>query len=98
MTLVSSGTKIAALCDIHGNLPALEAVLADVRSEGVDQVIVGGDVIPGRCPAARVSGRNPLGGGRGVGRAGSSDLVVASDPACRSAVRQDPVLSRVAAQ
>jgi putative phosphoesterase len=39
--------KIAALYDIHGNLPALEAVLADVRSADVDQVIVGGDVIPG---------------------------------------------------
>jgi putative phosphoesterase len=43
--------KIAALYDIHGNLPALEAVLADVRSEGVDEVIVGGDVIPGPMPS-----------------------------------------------
>lgn len=39
--------KIAALYDIHGNLPALEAVLADVEGEAPDLVVVGGDVIPG---------------------------------------------------
>jgi predicted phosphodiesterase len=38
---------VAALYDIHGNLPALEAVLHDIRESGVDQIIVGGDVVPG---------------------------------------------------
>jgi predicted phosphodiesterase len=42
--------RIAALYDIHGNLPALEAVLEDVRNVGVDQVVVGGDVLPGPMP------------------------------------------------
>ena len=42
--------RIAALYDIHGNLPALEAVLEEVRQEGVDQVVVGGDVVPGPMP------------------------------------------------
>ena len=42
--------RVAALYDIHGNLPALEAVLADVRKERVDQIIVGGDVLPGPMP------------------------------------------------
>jgi putative phosphoesterase len=42
--------KIAALYDIHGNLPALEAVLNDVRAEGVDHVVIGGDVLPGPMP------------------------------------------------
>jgi predicted phosphodiesterase len=42
--------RVAALYDIHGNLPALEAVLEEVRSAGVDQIIVGGDVIPGPMP------------------------------------------------
>ena len=42
--------RVAALYDIHGNLPALEAVLADVRRIGVDQIIVGGDVLPGPMP------------------------------------------------
>ena len=38
--------RVAALYDIHGNLPALEAVLAEVRHSAVELVIVGGDVIP----------------------------------------------------
>jgi predicted phosphodiesterase len=42
--------RLAALYDIHGNLPALEAVLRDVRREGVDQLIIGGDVLPGPMP------------------------------------------------
>jgi predicted phosphodiesterase len=39
--------RVAALYDIHGNLPALEVVLDEVRRAGVDQVVVGGDVLPG---------------------------------------------------
>ena len=42
--------RIAALYDIHANLPALEAVLEDVRHAGVDQVVIGGDVVPGPMP------------------------------------------------
>lgn len=42
--------RIAALYDIHGNLPALEAVLEEIRLAQVDQVVVGGDVIPGPMP------------------------------------------------
>jgi putative phosphoesterase len=39
--------KIAALYDIHGNLPALEAVLKEIDGEGVDVIVVGGDIVPG---------------------------------------------------
>ena len=39
--------RVAALNDIHGNLPALEAVLADVAREGVDVIVCGGDVVGG---------------------------------------------------
>src|SRR5215467_6965036 len=39
--------RVAVLCDIHGNLPALNAVLHDVRDARVDRVVVGGDVVPG---------------------------------------------------
>jgi predicted phosphodiesterase len=39
--------RVAALYDIHGNLPALNAVLHDVRHARVDRVVVGGDVFPG---------------------------------------------------
>jgi putative phosphoesterase len=42
--------RVAALYDIHGNLPALEAVLAEVRRAEVDLVVVGGDVLPGPMP------------------------------------------------
>ena len=39
--------RIAVLNDIHGNLPALEAVLAEVDA---DLVVVGGDVAAGPMP------------------------------------------------
>lgn len=39
--------RVAVLNDIHGNLPALEAVLDEVRNARVDRVVVGGDVFPG---------------------------------------------------
>jgi putative phosphoesterase len=42
--------RIAALYDIHGNLPALEAVLTDVDAAGVDHVLVGGDLVAGPFP------------------------------------------------
>jgi predicted phosphodiesterase len=47
--------RIAALYDIHGNLPALEAVLAEVRTAGVDRIVVGGDVVPGPMPCETVN-------------------------------------------
>jgi predicted phosphodiesterase len=39
--------RVAVLNDIHGNLPALNAVLHEVREARVDRVVVGGDVVPG---------------------------------------------------
>jgi predicted phosphodiesterase len=42
--------RVAALYDIHGNLTALEAVLAEIRQADVDHVVVGGDVLPGPMP------------------------------------------------
>ncbi|MBC7362620.1 MAG: metallophosphoesterase family protein [Candidatus Aminicenantes bacterium] len=37
--------KVAVFSDIHGNIGALEAVLADIKKRGVDMVFCGGDLI-----------------------------------------------------
>jgi putative phosphoesterase len=37
--------KIAALSDVHGNLPALEAILADCKKQGADQIWYLGDFV-----------------------------------------------------
>ncbi|MFC6590670.1 metallophosphoesterase family protein [Deinococcus lacus] len=37
--------RLAVIADIHGNLDALRAVLADIRSQGADQILVNGDVV-----------------------------------------------------
>ena len=39
--------RVAALYDIHGNLPALEAVLQELGQSDIDQIVVGGDVVLG---------------------------------------------------
>jgi predicted phosphodiesterase len=39
--------RIAVLADIHGNLPALRAVLAEVDAEAPDALVIGGDVVAG---------------------------------------------------
>lgn len=42
--------RVAALYDIHGNLRALEAVLAEVEAFAPDRILVGGDVALGPMP------------------------------------------------
>ena len=39
--------RLAILSDVHGNLPALEAVLADLQPHDVDGIIVAGDLVGG---------------------------------------------------
>ena len=46
--------RLAALYDVHGNLPALEAVLAEVEREGVDTIVFGGDIAAGPFPRQTV--------------------------------------------
>lgn len=41
--------RIAVLADIHGNMPALDAVIDHIERAGVDEVIVAGDLV-GRGP------------------------------------------------
>jgi putative phosphoesterase len=47
---VSAARGVAALYDIHGNLPALDAVLAELRRDPPEAVVVGGDVAAGPMP------------------------------------------------
>jgi diadenosine tetraphosphatase ApaH/serine/threonine PP2A family protein phosphatase len=52
---------LAVLYDIHGNLPALEAVLADVRSVGAERFMLGGDyALFGPFPAETVAALDSL--------------------------------------
>ena len=44
MAVIAAITNDLAALDIHGNLPALEAVLREVRTAAADVIVVGGDV------------------------------------------------------
>jgi diadenosine tetraphosphatase ApaH/serine/threonine PP2A family protein phosphatase len=50
---------IAALYDVHGNLPALEAVLSELGER--DPIFVGGDVVAGPWPAEALERLRALG-------------------------------------
>jgi predicted phosphodiesterase len=43
--------RVAVLADIHGNLPALDAVLDDIDVAGVDIIVLNGDIATGPMPA-----------------------------------------------
>lgn len=54
--------RIAVISDIHGNLPALEAVLADIEREGADSMVCLGDLaFKGPMPSECVSRIRALG-------------------------------------
>src|SRR3954452_20011809 len=76
--------RIATLCDIHGNLPALEAVLAEVELLDVDAIVVGGDVVPGPFMAETVDRLRALGDrARFVMGNGDREVVEAFDAGVR---------------
>jgi predicted phosphodiesterase len=54
--------RVAALYDVHGNLPALDAVLADVDRAGVEEIVWGGDVVPGPMPVDTLARLRERGG------------------------------------
>jgi len=53
--------KVAALYDVHGNLPALEAALAGVERDNVDLVVFGGDLFWGAWPSETLELARSLG-------------------------------------
>jgi putative phosphoesterase len=66
--------RVAAISDIHGNLPALEAVLEEIERERVDSVVVVGDTIIGPSPVEVFDAVAGLGGH--VVRGNAEDEVV----------------------
>jgi diadenosine tetraphosphatase ApaH/serine/threonine PP2A family protein phosphatase len=53
---------LAVLYDIHGNLPALQAVVADARTHGAERFVLGGDYAAfGPWPAETVAELDELG-------------------------------------
>jgi Icc-related predicted phosphoesterase len=53
--------RVAALYDIHGNLPALQAALTDVARESIETVVIGGDVAAGPLPRETIDQLMALG-------------------------------------
>jgi len=88
---------VAALYDIHGNLPALQAVLGDAARSDAEAIVVGGDVAAGPLPAATIDQLMALGERARFVRgnadrevveaydAGLRDPIAEADPARRAA-------------
>ena len=72
--------RVACLFDIHGNLPALEAVLAEPDVAGADVVLSGGDAVSGPFPRETADALRGL-GPRLVAIVGNSerDVLAAED-------------------
>jgi 3',5'-cyclic AMP phosphodiesterase CpdA len=91
--------RIAVVSDIHGNLTALEAVIADVRQAAPDLVLHGGDLADGGSSPCAVVDRIRELGWRGVAGNGEEMLY---DPAslasfaARSPQRLQPLFAAVA--
>ena len=49
--------RLAAVSDVHGNLPALDAVLADIAAQGVDGIVNLGDLLSGPLWGAATADR-----------------------------------------
>src|SRR5260370_35988301 len=45
--------RFAAIADVHGNYLALEAVVADIRAQGIDDIVNLGDMASGPLDARR---------------------------------------------
>ena len=94
---------LALLYDIHGNLPALEAVLKDARAAGADRFILGGDyALFGAWPAETVAALDNLEAAdwiRGNGErwtaapadAPDDEVVQGAIAACREALGEEAV-------
>ncbi len=72
--------KIATLYDIHGNLPALDAVLTELEGVQPDLIVIGGDVAPGPMPRQTLERLRQLGNrARFIRGNGERDVIGAFD-------------------
>jgi len=69
--------RVAALYDIHGNLPALEAVLEEVDADTT--IVVGGDVVGGPFGGETLEALRAL-GGRAVWLRGNTERELVEQP------------------
>jgi len=69
---------VAALADIHGNIHALDAVLADPRCAAADEIVVLGDVVAGTFPVECLDRLTALGDRVRILR-GNADRIVLED-------------------
>jgi putative phosphoesterase len=69
---------VAALADIHGNIHALDAVLADPRCASADEIVVLGDVVAGTFPVECLDRLDSLGHRVRILR-GNADRIVLED-------------------
>ncbi len=74
-----NGLRVATVADIHGNLMALEAVLARLEAESVDAIVVAGDVASGPQPAETVERLMSLERARFIRGNGDREAVQAFD-------------------
>ena len=84
--------RVAALYDIHANLPALEAVLREVEEAEPDRIVVGGDAATGAMNAETLDALMVL-GDRALFVRGNADrwtVQVYDDPASVSPEEEHP--------
>jgi putative phosphoesterase len=89
--------RVAVLSDIHGNLPALEAVLAEVERETVDLIVSCGDVASGPMPSETIDVLRSLANARFVHGNADRGLIAAFDGTERP-VLEGPAADWCAAQ
>ncbi len=85
--------RVAVLSDIHGHLPALEAVLAEVDRAAVDRIVLTGDIAAGPMPVPTLQRLLDL-GDRAVWVRGNGDRDLVTVPDSPP----DPVVPWAAAQ
>jgi len=95
---------LALIYDVHGNLPALEAVLADAWDAGADRLVLGGDyALFGPFPAETVSALEDVQGATWIRgnvdrwtahpeQAPDDEFVPAAIEACREALSAESVV------